>query len=983
MFDPSKLNLDLDEQDKNNNQENNSSYNTNNENIEVRWDENISNKEENKNVKNDPLAVLSNSVNDFSEDKKLEEKKEPIKEKFENSLSEENNKIVQKENKEWYNSEVYNSEKNKTEDYNNQKIEKEIQTKITNQEEKTEKKILFDININSIVDLLKYLVKNGYDFFTLEPDEEKVEVKFYKAKVEKEKKYIKFPVYTKILLKAKEITKLDIPTIDKEQEWTWEIRYDSIAYKVITKTVPSNFWEKLFFKAVETKAKVVKEVKKTPMSKIFWLLGAIIFVTLVLWGSFITFIVLNAKTIEDVKFFQSIWINLNDINTFIGTSVTVIFSILVFIEIIFFVIFLFKFITTKKSFKKQRVFRAIISFIIFIILFVSMTTWMLIDRKIKGLPNWYQLSLWNVQIYDNNELISETISKKASLISDTSNIIWPVDIKFDLTNFKNSQEKKGFNVKKFIWTFNWDEIETLEPEIIKTFDKKWKNEVKLVVEETDLHWKDLEKEIKNIPNIEISGLVKVDSRVLKNWWKIVKFDATTLKNRGKIDWYFINKDDNLSDLKPVATWYTFNPWKIIYDETIIWIIINKNWEKKEKFDKLFVIFWEEQSHINWKIKFEKDPINDLLYKIKIKDINTDFWDWFIEKFKWTIDDKKIIEKQADLSDLEKSWEIEYEFKKFWKHNISVELQDSSWNLKVINSILDIPKKLNLSNSLLFYNKTEDYLDDITKKVNYEEKTHTYNLDLMVPTNLQIKASKLKSKNLLYYLDDVEWDIDWDWKIDTKWKILDFNIPTEGNYTIKAIYIFKNRKIKDEVIKLKEDIFISAEKKEAILNIKIKKYNDYAPVKVSFDASESIIKWKNIVKFYWDFGDWFSQEWDWIIKWHNYLKAWDYNVKLKVVTSDWKEYETVKKLILKPEPQDVIITTSLKRAPVYQPIDFSSDESTGEIQNYFWDFGDWKTSNEANPSHTYKKVWKYTVTLKVDFTNQNTQEDKIEIKIVDE
>ena len=42
----------------------------------------------------------------------------------------------------------------------------------------------------------------------------------------------------------------------------------------------------------------------------------------------VTFVVLNAKTVDDVKFFASLGISLNDINSFLLQVVTIIFSIL-------------------------------------------------------------------------------------------------------------------------------------------------------------------------------------------------------------------------------------------------------------------------------------------------------------------------------------------------------------------------------------------------------------------------------------------------------------------------------------------------------------------------------------------------------------------------------------------------------------------------------------------------------------------------------
>jgi len=42
----------------------------------------------------------------------------------------------------------------------------------------------------------------------------------------------------------------------------------------------------------------------------------------------------------------------------------------------------------------------------------------------------------------------------------------------------------------------------------------------------------------------------------------------------------------------------------------------------------------------------------------------------------------------------------------------------------------------------------------------------------------------------------------------------------------------------------------------------------------------------------------------------------------------------------------------------------TDESSGEISQWYWDFGDGKTSSEQNPSHTYQQAGSYTVSLKI-------------------
>ena len=77
-------------------------------------------------------------------------------------------------------------------------------------EQNNENKIIFDININSLNDLYNILLTKSYDFFTLEPDKEKVTVSFRKSGKIVEQKFIKNSIYLEILTKAKTISGLDL-----------------------------------------------------------------------------------------------------------------------------------------------------------------------------------------------------------------------------------------------------------------------------------------------------------------------------------------------------------------------------------------------------------------------------------------------------------------------------------------------------------------------------------------------------------------------------------------------------------------------------------------------------------------------------------------------------------------------------------------------------------------------------------------------------
>gem|GEM_PF-3309791 len=127
-----------------------------------------------------------------------------------------------------------------------------------------------------------------------------------------------------------------------------------------------------------------------------------------------------------------------------------------------------------------------VSTILLIVTFASASAWMIIDGKIKSLPNWQELAYGDIQIYDNDRLTSDQFDKAGSLITDTSNLIGPITIKYDLSLFESNEERKGFKVKKYIWDIGGEKIEELSPILIKEYIEKGNYEISLIVEEVDL-----------------------------------------------------------------------------------------------------------------------------------------------------------------------------------------------------------------------------------------------------------------------------------------------------------------------------------------------------------------------------------------------------------------------------------------------------------------------------------------------------------------
>lgn len=839
-------------------------------------------------------------------------------------------------------------------------------------EDWTKKEVIFNINVKTLEDLIKTLLEKKYDFVLANPNSEYVRIEFKKQWVIKDAYNIRYKEYTSIFIKAKNTAKLNIEDSENEQKWEWIIPLWQKEYKLMIKTVPSNWWEKLYIKILtEQKRQIKKENKKVSTLKAFTYLWVLLFIALVVWWIFLTFLIMNAKTIDDIRFFYSMWINLNDINAFLLKLVWFIFSILLFIEVIFLSVNIFKAMLTKKEYKQQKTVKILLSIFFWILTFTSASAWMYLDKTIRSFPNWQEMAYWDVQIYDNSILISNKFNTASSLLENTKDLIWPITIKFDLTYAIKSLETKWFIVDKYLWQIDDVKLERLTPELIYDFNKVNNYNLSLT-----LIWKDwTEKPFESIPkNVDVSYLVNVEENLLTNWWKTVQFDASWLRQLWDIEWY------DESDLEnPKYVWEYFKPSTIYFEDTLIWMHIKREWWDSWQMDKIFVIKSNTWDGLKWEIEAIQDIDNDLKFKLTIKNPETDFWNGFIETFKWIID-WKTITKQADLTKLEESSEVEHLFEEYWDKEIAVQLIDSAWKIKEIKKTIKIPKRLRLKSQLeisednrIFIEK-EDFI--------FDKNTSEYFVYwVWTPTQLRFNAKKVKPDTFLYQLDEVIWDIDNDWDIDKKWSNVVFDFPTEADYVIWVTYKFTHRRDKWVTVEKQEVLNIKWIKKEAILDLKIDKDNDYVPVVVSFDASKSYVKNKNIVKFIYDYGDWTPpEERDALNLWHKYISAWDYNVKLTVVTEDGSQYSTIKKIILKPMPESAIIDVSMKTWYVWSGIDFSSAKSEWQIRSYLWDFWDWEISTKANPSHEFMKPWTYKVKLELEFENRNVMTDEIEIKI---
>jgi PKD repeat protein len=112
----------------------------------------------------------------------------------------------------------------------------------------------------------------------------------------------------------------------------------------------------------------------------------------------------------------------------------------------------------------------------------------------------------------------------------------------------------------------------------------------------------------------------------------------------------------------------------------------------------------------------------------------------------------------------------------------------------------------------------------------------------------------------------------------------------------------------------------------------------------------------VASWAWDFGDGgTSNEQNPL---HSYAADGNYTVTLKVTTNDGRTDS---------ETQPVSVATPIQANFSAQPNNLEvqfTDQSTGPVASWAWDFGDGGTSTEQNPLHPYGAAGTYTVTLTV-------------------
>ena len=174
----------------------------------------------------------------------------------------------------------------------------------------------------------------------------------------------------------------------------------------------------------------------------------------------------------------------------------------------------------------------------------------------------------------------------------------------------------------------------------------------------------------------------------------------------------------------------------------------------------------------------------------------------------------------------------------------------------------------------------------------------------------------------------------------------------GNYTVTLIAWNENgcsdTLVKKDYIKIQKPI------------ITFKGLPQTGCTPLSVNPSTTISYHEPIIAYRWDFGDGTIS--NAVQPSHTYSKAGNYHVILTVTTaSGCTETVTLNNAVRagdKPKADFAVVPPVICAGNANQ----LTDKSTGNVDQWYWDFGDTYSSTEQNPAHVFDGLGKFTVTL---------------------
>jgi PKD domain len=704
---------------------------------------------------------------------------------------------------------------------------------------------------------------------------------------------------------------------------------------------------------------VLPPVKKPrdPMttSTVFKLIGSLLLVAVIFFGSFLAYVVFNP---DQAAFFVNIFgINPNDIQRLLKNLINGSFGIVVLIFSIIWIMSLFRAIWTPRDQKRRRLTSWLTAGVIGIFLFGILAFWAYLFGIINA-TNYTNLG-GDVMIYDN-DLYTNPVWREYAQLSTTKNLIGPITLKYDLsTNAATVAKKDLLTIESYEINFdgakctNDKSIITgsdpvSEQWLICTFDQVRTYNIRGTYSGHDRLGA---PQSVNIPisTVEIKGLVEITSNTNKDGKKIITINAAKAKNLGNPRWQYSTLGSREESKSSITELISSTPLMVclrVIDTAC---------------DRYFIIVDSDSSTIVWSIVFDTDSANHLTTMMSLTGINISSNE--IIDIDWISSDGTRLCQGTDI-------QCHGVFTSYGTRTITATIRLANGQSYPIEGTVILNEPLIVARHTQLRDQDSKILNTIDT---YDPTIGAYIIkNITLPQSITLDARDVVTENLGYNLREVIWKISDGKKIIEKvWSIVTFEIPQTQRYTIEAQYIFDKNIVQTTAdTRTARDLIIldlAHQSLEPVLNIQ--QSSDYTPAKVTVDASSSLSKNGTIQKFIFDFGEGKSQtEWD-AIQTYEYRTPGEKKIILTIIDNNNEQVSISKYIILKDTPKNIAFTTSMSPAIIATPITFTADGATGQIEEYIWNYGDnTPVSKWYEVDHAFARIGKYTITLTVRYTD---------------
>ncbi|HRI36523.1 MAG TPA: PKD domain-containing protein [bacterium] len=702
--------------------------------------------------------------------------------------------------------------------------------------------------------------------------------------------------------------------------------------------------------------------KKANIVDFLKFLGALFVVGLIFFGSFLAYIVFNP---ENAQFFVGFGINPADIKSLLATLVSAIFGTVAFLLSIVWLVLLFRAIRTKKEYRRKKTVSVILAIFTGIVLFSSLSLWAYLIQIIDASD--YENPDGGVVVYDNDRLLSEQYADSAKMY-DFANLIGPITLRFDLASNVRVVSRK-MQITSYSIDFDADGIvdktgtdPARDQSIVYTYESVGRFDPVLRYEGTDTVTREPTEQIVSLPSIDIVALVRMDVVPERMGGVRARFDAEDLRPIGNVEWYV----DGDSGSAPASTDYRFAPSKIFHEDGYVCLSVSQSADEPASCDRIFVVsVGGRENAIEGEIFEEQDVLDPLFYvfdlgedegKLRVKNGG-------IEKYEWIVDNSAVI--SADPT-------AEHKFVGYGKHTIAVNLTDLIGNTRKIEKEFIIRERLVLDlnadkQSMPVRYKAKQASNE-NVEISYDPRARSYAIkNVSVPSEFTFDARDMRVTDPLYTLEKAEWDFDNDGEYETITPEATFSVDTPKRHILTSRYVFTSKQ-KNDTQTIIETVTIDAERKEVYPDFTIKTSSDYVPTIVTVDASASSVQRGTISKFIIDFGQGREPQEGDAVQNSSFELPGTYDISVTVIRDDGEKATLTKKLVLKEQDNRIVINTSVSSGIVGRQVDFDSVGTIGQVETYFWKFGDGIVSSQPTPTHTYEQAGDYTVELRVKFAD---------------